>query len=60
MFLRVCLRVKSCTPRAANALGSSQNRCHTEPLQVSSKCFCHVVFHAGLDLGSNLLPSVLH
>lgn len=25
----------------------------------SSKCFCHVVFHAGLDLGSNLLPSVL-
>lgn len=29
------------------------------PFRSSSKCFCHVVFHAGLDLGSYLLLSVL-
>lgn len=47
----VCVFVLSTTVRVDVTLS---------PFRWSSKCFCHVVFHAGLDLGSNLLLSVLH
>lgn len=56
----VCVTcVKEHALHAANTLGNSRSRCHTELLQVDGKCFCHVVFRAGWDLGLNRLPSVL-
>lgn len=47
---RACVRALSTTVRVDVTLS---------PIRSSSECSCHVVFHAGLDLGSNLLPSVI-